>query len=234
MATLDRLPLDIRYEIFKYSYKPQKKSLLKDIENVISSYNNIIQLYEFYERKINNTSEELIELESLNWLSNNIDCLIQDKVDMKGHLNGTTKEFIDFVKKRSFILKNKPNHKIINIFVHNDPNRNKIEYKKIECKFLWSLLTIDERQEMIINLINDLNDNGLHDFDYLLENNNDDDDNDNDNEEESICSDILEDNMIFEENTFNEKNNLQIRYLYGQMQNIYKNLNKLYKKLKLI
>ncbi len=221
MATLNRLSSDIRYEIFKYSYKPQKKSLLKDIENFISSYNNIIQLYEFSERKIRNTNDEFVELESLNWLSNNIDCFIQDKVGMKGHLNGTTQEFIDFVKNRSFILKNKQNDKIRNIFVHNDPNRNKIEYKKIECKFLWSLLTIDERQEMINDLINDLNNSGFHDFDYLIENN-------YDEEEYSICSDILEDNVLY------ENTNQKIDFLYSQLQNVFKNMNKLYKKLKTI
>ncbi len=149
---LSRLSSDVKNEILRYTYQPQKKSLLEDIKDVKSSYDNIIKLYEFTERKIRNTNEEFVELESLNWLSNNIDCFIQDKVGMQGHINGTTKEYIDYIKNRSFILKNKPNDKIINIFLNNDSN--KIEYKKKECKFLWSLLTVDERQEMKNDIMN--------------------------------------------------------------------------------
>ena len=107
MATFTELPIELRHEVLKYSHQPKEESLLKDIEDFNSSFNKVFELYKQYEREVHNYNENIVEFEALCWLTNNIDVFIQEKVGMRGHLYGTSKEFIKYLENRSIIFKNK-------------------------------------------------------------------------------------------------------------------------------
>ncbi len=147
MDTLNNLPDELKYELIKYSSTYQDKKLLDDIYEFNQSYQLIIQLYEQYVNELG-YQDDIKDRELYAWLSNNICVLIQDKTGLHGFINGLNQEFIEIMKTRSYIFRIFEN-KIKEFFLVNPNNNNTIEYAKKECKYLWSLLTIEERKKMI-------------------------------------------------------------------------------------
>ncbi len=152
MDTFIQLPQEIIYETFKYSHSPQSDNLLNDINSFYDSYDLIQNLYKKYIDLLN-YDENIKEFELYGWLTNNICIMIQDKTGVNGFMNGLNTNFIELMKSRSIIFRLNE-EKIIQFFLSNNENKNEIEYLKKKAKYLWSMLTIQERN-ILINEINE-------------------------------------------------------------------------------
>ncbi len=147
MDTFKELPRDIQDEAFKYSHNPQNKNLLDDINDFYDSYVCVKKLYQDYINHLN-YDENIKEMEMYGWLANNICLMIQDKTGVNGFASGLNQDFIELMKNRSMMFQLNEK-KIVEFFLTKNEQKNTIEYIRKECKYLWSMLTVEERIDMI-------------------------------------------------------------------------------------
>uniref|UniRef100_A0A6C0HQT6 Uncharacterized protein n=1 Tax=viral metagenome TaxID=1070528 RepID=A0A6C0HQT6_9ZZZZ len=133
MDIIKKLPKDIRNYILTFTYEPQPFILLNDIRHYIRTRQEIKDWY------TNHFAWEYPNAES-DWLYN----------DLLGFCNENSalmfgyKAFYFEVFSRAFLLKNKSRDELLmhrHIFRYSDKTNNVI----------WGLLTIQERNEFILN-----------------------------------------------------------------------------------
>ena len=140
---IQRLPIDIILYIIPYTYNLQNKNLLNDIRNYTETRSLLMKLY--YEYWIIDAESQDPE-EDTNWLINDIMLYANnDKATMYGYVDN----FYNIFKRNVYLQTNDSIDKyIINLYKKT---------AKTQINIMLGLLTINERNDVIINFYKKLN-----------------------------------------------------------------------------
>jgi hypothetical protein len=134
---INQLPIEVIHCIIPYTYQPQHKSLLNDIENYVKSRQKVLEIYNNY--WIVEFEEE--EPEDKHWLMNDLFLYINKQASIFGYSDyfydtlmrqirvDTRDDVIEYVKR----LETKGIHSQINIFWG-------LLMAKERCQFIWSFI----------------------------------------------------------------------------------------------
>ena len=140
---IQRLPIDIILYIIPYTYNLQNKNLLNDIRNYTETRSLLMKLY--YEYWIIDAESQDPE-EDTNWLINDIMLYANnDKATMYGYVDN----FYNIFKRNVYLQTND----IIDKYIINLYKKT----AKTQINIMLGLLTINERNDVIINFYKKLN-----------------------------------------------------------------------------